>query len=190
VLADGGELTYDATRIVEVGDRGVPEWVVYRRSVGEDGPAYELRIEVLDGIPVLKDVRVTARPGGQVRVKDVKLGIAPDLDAVITYWLREVTYERGDTAGHPEADWVQRFPVSDTERRAATKAVEHARRRARRKISDNLLRKTAQAYEAATEPFKHKAVAKTFDVSDRTAQRYIEKARDAGFLPPSERARK
>jgi hypothetical protein len=46
VLPDGGELVYDWARVVPVGDRGIPETVLYRHFGESNQPAYEIRLEV------------------------------------------------------------------------------------------------------------------------------------------------
>ena len=184
LLRDGGELVWDGTRIVPVGDRGIPEVVIYRHSGDEKQPALQIEIEVRNGVPVIAKVTFTASPEGTTGVRGVKLG-SRDVDQSVGYWLTEVTYEPDpDSAG----DWVKRFPVSAAERRSAARAVERATRQTRRRMSDEQLRRVAEIYQAADPP-KHEAVARAFTVEPRTAQRYIEKAREAGFLPPSQRVK-
>jgi hypothetical protein len=184
VLPDGGELVYDWARVVPVGDRGIPETVLYRHSGNSNQPAYEIRLEVWDGVPVIAEVKVTAKreQGVHIRAKDIKLA-AVDLDSSIAYWLSEVAYQPEPTRPGRRR-WKKGYPVSAAERRDATRAVERARRETRRKMTNEHLRRVAETYKAAS-PAKHEAVARAFDVSPRTAQRYIEKARDAGLLPKS-----
>lgn len=55
----------------------------------------------------------------------------------------------------------------------------------RNKITDDLLRKTAELYLAAPDGHKHKAVREHFNVSQPAAGCYISRARDAGLIPPS-----
>lgn len=186
VLPDGGELTWDGTRIVPVGDRGLPETVMYRHSGDAKRPGLTLRIDVIDGVPRITETTFTASAaGGQIRAKELKWG-AVNLDRSVSYWLTELAYQPGDD----EHDWVKRYPVSAAERRAAAQEVERGRRPTRqRKATPQLLRQIAAAYKAAPTP-KHEHVAKTFGMSPRNAQRYIDKAREAKLLPPSERVRK
>jgi hypothetical protein len=189
VLADGGELTWnpDPARIMPVGDRGLPKTVIYRHSGDKKQPALEIEIEVRKGIPVIAKVTFTAPPEGTTGVRGVKLGTR-DIDRSVSYWLAEVAYQP-NKGGRPGHSWVKDYPVSAAERRAAARAVERATRQTRRRMSDEELRRVAEMYQGADPP-KHMAIAKAFIVTPRTAQRYIEKAREAGFLPPSERARK
>jgi hypothetical protein len=182
LLPDGGELTWDGQWIVPVGDRGLPASVIYHHSGDEKRAGLTLRIEVVDGIPEVTEMTFTkSADGGQIRPKEVKWG-AVTLDRPVTYWLSELTYQRGDEEGH---DWVKRYPVSPAERRAAVAEVKRGRRPTRqRKMTPKLLREIAAAYKAASTP-KHEKVAEVFGVTPRTGQRYIEKAREAGLLPPA-----
>lgn len=125
-------------------------------------------------------------PGGaQIRAKEIKWG-AVDLYRSIGYWLTEVAYQPGEDGD----DWVKRFPVSAAERRAIAQEVERGRRPTRlRKATPQFLREVAAAYQAAPTP-KHEHVGLALGMHARNAQRWIDKARDAGFLPPSERAHK
>lgn len=187
VLPDGSELVYDGQDIVPVGDRGLPRTVLHRRRADSRGPAHEITIEVCDGIPTIAAVKLTAENGAHIRGKDIKLSGA-GLDRLVTDWLAKVTYQPGDTAGHPDYDWVQRYPVKVAERAAATRAAARRPTR-RRRVTAELLRKVAETYKNADPP-KHEAIAIAFEVEPRTAQRYIEKAREARLLPPSDRTRK
>ena len=186
VLPDGGELVYDGReRIVEVGDRGIPEAVTYRHSGNTTRPACEVRIEVWDGVPVVAEVNLAARreEGAFIRAKDIKLGPAINLDGLIAGWLAEVAY-RPAPARPGRRGWERGWPGSATDRQATMRTIERARRQTRRRLTKGQLRTVAETYKAANPP-KHEAVALAFDVSDRTAQRYIEKAREAGLLPPT-----
>jgi hypothetical protein len=188
ILPDGGELIYDRRDIVEVGDRGIPQTVLYRHAGDEKQPAYEVKIEVWNGVPVCTEVKVLAKPEDRVpiRAKDIKL-VAAELENSISCWLSELAfkpaYRRGGKRG-----WERGWPVSAADRRAANKSVEAARRQTRRKMTDDLLAKVAETYKASSPP-KHEAIALAFDVKPRTAQRYIEKAREACLLPPTTRGK-
>jgi DNA-binding transcriptional regulator LsrR (DeoR family) len=48
-------------------------------------------------------------------------------------------------------------------------------------MTPELLAQVAETYRVATPP-RHKAIALAFDVSDRTAQRYIAHAREGGLI--------
>ena len=136
-------------------------------------------------MPVVAEVKVIAKreQGVHIQANDIKLG-AVDLDSSIAYWLSEVTYRAVDHPQRGRRGWEKGYPVSAIERRAAIRTVARARRETRRKMTNEHLRRVAETYKAAS-PAKHEAVARAFDVSPPTAQRYIEKDREAGLLPKS-----
>lgn len=184
LLRDGGEIVWDGTRIVAVGDRGLPERVVYRHSGDGKQSGLEIEITVRKGVPVTTRVTFFDPTEGTTGVRGAKLGDR-EVDQLVGLLLPEVTYQPD-----PDDDgWMKRILVDATERRAAARTIERARRQTRRRMSDEDLHRVAETYQAADPP-KHMAIAKAFFVTPRTAQRYIEKAREADFLPPSERTRK
>ena len=75
VLPDGGELIYDPRSIVAVGDRGIPRSVLYRHPGGENEPAFEVKIEVWDGVPVCTEVNVMATPDEAAALGDELKGV-------------------------------------------------------------------------------------------------------------------
>jgi hypothetical protein len=185
VLPDGGELETKGD-LVDVGDRRIPETVIYRHSGNAKRPGIEVTIEMWDGVPSVAKVVHTARrhDGVRIRTKDINLGPGLSLDRLIAGWLAEVAY-RPEPAPPGRRRSSKGWPVSADERRHVMREVEQAQ--IRRRLTIGQLRQVAKTYNAA-EPPKHEDVAKAFGVSDRTAQRYIEKARAAGLLPPSERS--
>ncbi|MGE5693991.1 MAG: hypothetical protein ACM4D3_01800 [Candidatus Sericytochromatia bacterium] len=174
ILADGSELVFSG-EFVEVGDRGLPRQVIYRRPADKRLPAVEIVMEVWDGVPEVVDVRVSADRERRValRVKDIRIGTL-DLAALVPYWLAEVAVRRDPQRGV----WLHPVQVSAAERRAAANTIDRARRR---RLSNELLEKVAVTYRAASVP-KHEAVAWAFDVSERTAQRYIAAAKRKGLI--------
>jgi hypothetical protein len=183
VLPDGGELVC-GQRVARVGDRGVPQTVTYRHSGDADQPAREVRVEIRNGIPICAELRLTANDeGAHVRAKDIKV-VAAELERSISYWLSELAYVRNQK----NTGYWRASPPSATDRRVAQEAVERARRQTRRKMSDELLARVADTVNAAPEgSAKHETVAIAFSVSPRTAQRFIAKAREAGYLPAATR---
>ncbi|WP_156737743.1 hypothetical protein [Mycobacterium sp. E735] len=179
-LPDGGELEESMrAQIVPVGDHGVPSPVVYRHGGGEGQPALELTLEVWNGVPVCTSLSMTAKPDNNVhiRAKDIKL-VATQLENSIEYWMSFLAYVR-EPAKPGRRGWKREH--SPSARRAALGTVRTARREIRRKMTDDLLRNVASTYKAVTSA-RTEAVARAFNVSHRTAQRYIEKAREAGLL--------
>jgi hypothetical protein len=171
-------------QIRPVGDRGLPSPVVYRHSGGKGQPALEVTLEVWNGVPVCTGVRMTAKPDDKIhiRAKDIKL-VATQLENSIEYWMSYLAYEPVEPATPGRRQWQRRH--SPSARSAALKTVRSARKEIRRTVTDDLLRQTADTYNAVSSA-RTEAVARAFGVSPRTAQRYIEKAREAGLLPPTE----
>ncbi len=188
VLPDGGELVINGRdALVDVGDRRIPKVVVYRHPGDTTRPACEVRLEVWDGVPVVADVKLAARreDGVAIRPRDIKLGPAVNLEGRIAGWLAEVAY-RPEPAPAGRRRSSKGSPVSDAERRHVARVVGRARRQTRRRLTTGQLRQVAEMYRTAIPP-KHEAIALAFDVQPRQAQRYIEKAREAGLLPKSGR---
>ena len=61
-------------------------------------------------------------------------------------------------------------------------AIRHARARARGGYTDEMLQEVARIYVANLDGHPTKAVREGFDVAQSTAQLYVKKARDRGFL--------
>jgi hypothetical protein len=182
ILPDGGELVYGDT-IAEVGDRGIPEHVLYRHSGDAHRPALEVAIDVVDGIPAITRVTVYADPehGVHIKAKDIKVGTV-DLDGQLSYWLTEVTYRRA-VAPFPDGrqPWYRYSQVPADERRAAMRTIAAARQPLRRRMTDELLAQVAEMYLAAPPP-KHEAIARAFPTSPRSAQRWIAEAKRRGLI--------
>lgn len=145
----------------------------YRHGGGDDQPALEIVAEVRDGAPVCTEIRLTAGDSGYVRVRDVIL-VASFLEsriedlAVIAAW--EPT-SRGS--------WSQALP--DADYRAKERSVRSARRAVRRKLTPERMAKVAEVYRTA-EGNKLAAIQAEFEVSERTAARYVTAARETGLL--------
>ncbi len=180
-LPDGGVLIY-GEEMAEVGDRGIPRHVLYRHPGDKRRPALEVAIEVRDGIPVITEVRVRADidNGVQIRAKDIKIGVVA-LDNSLTQWLSELTYRRGAERPDGSRPWWRYDQVPPDERKAAIRTIGRARGQLRRRMTDEMLTRIAETYRTAAPP-RHEAIAVAFDVSDRTAQRYIAHARQAGLI--------
>ena len=83
--------------------------------------------------------------------------------------------------------------LDDYERaaRIASKFIERQRLpRDYRVINDELLKKVAEVYRDNIHRAPTKAVAKHFGVKDRMASTYVDRARKAGYLPPTKQGQK
>lgn len=73
----------------------------------------------------------------------------------------------------------------------AQKFVDQQRRpRERRVITPSFLKSVAEVYQANIRHAPTKAVGKYFNVEGRMASTYVDKARKAGYLPPTKRGQK
>jgi hypothetical protein len=174
VLPDGGELV-SSPGYAEVGDRGIPEQVIYRRAADKRLPALMVVMEVWGGVPEVVDIRISADRDQRVplRVKDIRIGHL-DLSTAVPYWLAEVAVRRDPDRGV----WVHPVEVPPAQRRAAAADIGRVRRR---RLTDDLLTKVAVTYRAAGTP-KHEAIARAFDVSGRTALRWVAEAKARGLI--------
>ncbi|MFA7511120.1 MAG: hypothetical protein WCZ29_11625 [Mycolicibacterium vanbaalenii] len=167
--------------IEPVGDVGVPSPVICRH-LGDDGePLVELVFEVWKGVPVCAEVKISAKrdSGTHVRAKDLK-ATAARLEDDIEEWISYLAHEP-QPAPPGRRRWVRRSPAESASQRKAMRAVRTARKEVRRRMTDDHHQRVADTYRAATTA-RTEAVARAFAVSYRTAQRYIEKARQEGFI--------
>jgi hypothetical protein len=171
-LPDGGRLVY-SREIEEVGDRGLPKYVRYEHPGDHRRPAMFVDIAMIDGVPMVTEVRVLAdiEAGRPIRAKDIRVG-AVELGDVLNRWLSELAYRRSPTG------WWRYDRIPPDERRSAMTTIGSARRR---KMTPDVLKEVAELYRTAPMP-RHEAIAAAFDVDPRTAQRYIQKARQAGLI--------
>jgi hypothetical protein len=80
---------------------------------------------------------------------------------------------------------------SERARRVAAKFTERQRLpRERRMITDSHLRLVAEVYRENLRSGPTKAVGKHFGVANRMASTYVDKARKAGYLPPTKQGQK
>ncbi|MEV3905507.1 hypothetical protein AB0K11_24585 [Mycobacterium sp. NPDC050551] len=157
----------------------VPSWVQERRH-GVGGPDVVVKVAVRDGSPEIVQLSFEAQPGqGEVREKHLR---AVDVDRL---------------AADLYATFVAEFsenPSRDDEARAmrvAERFVERQRLpRDYRVLNDEVLRQVADVYRANVSHAPTKAVAKHFSVKDRMASTYVDRARKAGYLPPTKQGQK
>ena len=157
----------------------VPSWVQERRH-GVSGPDLVVKVAVRDGAPEVTDLRFLSGEGqSEVRQKHLR---AIDVDRLAT-----------DLYGVLVAEFGQN-PSRDHEARAmrvAEKFIERQRLpRDYRVLTDDVLRKVAEVYRANINYAPTKAVAKHFGLKDRMASTYVDRARKAGYLPPTKQGQK
>lgn len=161
---------------VLVGDRLIPrEIFVYVRG-GMSQPDMEMKIEVREGIPECVELILRARPDGpEIRDKDVAVIRVGD-------WLERIVA----MCSMKRSGMGFSKPVND---RTALGDITRIRTR-RPRISREHLKNVAEVYRQHFDKRPTEAVARTFDVSHRTAARYVQQARAAGHLPETDPGKK
>lgn len=181
----GSSLTLTGSGRTSVG--GVRVFEEFRMTVhGWESPEVELQMQcsVINGLP--RCTAVMFHVPGQDR--EVPAWIIRDfrLEDMI-----ENAFARASLLAGADADaWAQMRerdhslpgaamqPVADR----ARKSVRTARKAGRTRYTEGMLRRVAAVYNANIERFPTKSVGIEFDVSQTTAQTYVRKAREAGFI--------
>ena len=139
-----------------------------------------VKVAVRDGSPEVVELCFTSQPGqSEVRQKHLR---AVDLDRLATdLYAVEVT----------DADYRADPNEYGVAQRIAQKFIERQRLpRDYRVITKDLLKKVAEVYRDNIHRAPTKAVAKHFAVKDRMASTYVDRARKAGYLPPTKQGQK
>lgn len=144
----------------------------------DDGaPEVEILWSVVDGVPLCREVRVTAVDTDHEIKRSGVAGVGLDdlLDQTMKALVWNADARRIDDPGGRD------FP-DDVSQRSAARAAHQARASRKVKITDELLREVAEVYRANVEHEPTQAVAEHFDKAHRTAALYIKRAREAGHL--------
>jgi hypothetical protein len=168
-----------AQETVEMNGVQVPVWAEERRH-GVGGPDLVVKVAVRDGAPEIVELKFESGPEqGEVRQKHLR---AVDVDRLASDLYAVFVAEFGEN------------PTRDDEARAmriAEKIIERQRLpRDYRVLNDDVLRKVAEVYRQNFEHAPTKAVAKHFALKDRMASTYVDRARKAGYLPPTKQGKK
>jgi hypothetical protein len=162
---------------VEIGDRLVPQEIFVYICGGIAQPDLEMKIEVRDGIPQCVELMFRARPDGpEVRDKDLAVVRVGD-------WLEQIVAQCSLVRSGP-GTWSK--PVDD---RSALADITRSRA-GRPRISREHLKKVAEVYRRHFDKRPTEAVARAFGVKHRTAARYVQQARAAGYLPDTDPGKK
>lgn len=171
---------------VELADRSVPQRIDVHFPGIDGQPELNMRLEVLDGRPQIREMRITSvEDGREVRDKDLR---AVD----ITQWVEDIfaacamPFERN-------ADGSTTLFVKDgDEVQLESVRTVQAARSSTRSITPKLLKEAAHVYREHVDAKPIDAVAAHFNVSKRTASEWITKARSPqyGFLNPTKRGKK
>jgi len=168
------ELSFDPSDpIVPVGEHGMPKVVTVSHPGGGLEPLLRLEIQVWNGTPVCSKVELIGKSeaGAQVRVKHLKT-LAGVLEDLVEQVCVNLGFDRNGDTG-----WTTAFPLAVETQRSRRRAVSGSRR----KITRQFLERVAAVYRDAEAP-RLDAVAVEFDCSERSAARYVAKAREAGLL--------
>jgi hypothetical protein len=165
-----------------VHDRYLPTWLELTIE-GHDGPNLFRRIEVRDGRPELVAMSWWSIPGQrEIKQKDLRnLPVASILDEVYPAFVIHVDHVNEQAlvaAGDSPAFY------------AAQRFVENIRGPGHRAITDELLKKVAEVYRRNIDRAPTQAVARSFGVKSRMASTYVDRARRAGYLPPTRQGQK
>ncbi|MBX7451934.1 hypothetical protein GR927_28425 [Mycolicibacterium sp. 3033] len=187
----------DETELLE--DVEVPRSIELTTSGGADPDMY-VRVELRDGSPVLAELSWKSGPHqGEIRQKHLR---QTDVAKLVTdLVVSTISRERGmSTAALSErllADDVDVETVMELKRLkrqsqdAARRFVERQRLpRERRVMTDEFLLKVAEVYRENIDGAPTKVVGETFGVQPRMASKYVDRARQKGFLPPTVRGQK
>jgi hypothetical protein len=176
-----GKATFLIGSLTPIGSTGVqvPSEVDVDFSRDRSAPIRTLKIEVRDGIPRCTEIRLAARPDGRE--------LRPsDLEAIdLANWTSDILSE---CSFQITPDGL----VSRAGDRDSFKAIEHAQKAGRRKITPERLQRVADVYRAHVHAKPIDAICDEFDVSYRTAARYVELCRSDEFqlLPKTHKGKR
>jgi hypothetical protein len=161
-----------------VGDHGVIVPIEVKIEGEDGGPTTLMTFDVVGGRLECRQVHVTASDGGrEVRKSDLRaIAIDDARDNVMTTWSAPWETTQGGTTMRPHGY----LPGDEAGNRAARRSLDRARRR----LTDDDLRRVAEIYQQDTKGAPTRAVAEAFGVAHRTATLYVQRARRAGLLPP------
>jgi hypothetical protein len=173
-----------------VEDRLVPEWVNFKWKF-PPAPTIIGRVEVRSGVPqCVKLAFISDSSDHEIRQSDLRSieinSLVIDLMAGFSIHVDqsdpEVTAFRGGLPGTdgPGGTYT-----------AARRFMERQRKGpGLRDITPELLERVAEVYRANIDRAPTEAVAKTFGVKQRMASTYVQRARTAGYLPPTKQGKK
>ncbi len=150
------------------------EWTVVGWGERErdlpDGVNVEMSMRVADGVPHCVSLTfLSTRPEAGVPASVVR-------DFKLEDWIERAC--RTSPLSRYTDD-LERVEMSDA---AELRAIRQARARARGGYTDDLLQEVARVYTVNVDRHPTKAVREAFDVAHSTAQLYVKKARERGFL--------
>ena len=171
-----GRATY-GDDLSTAGDRIVPSEIFVEIQGGLSQPDLSMKIEVRQGVPVCTEVCLRSRPDGpEVREKDLAQIRLSWLDQIVAQASMKFT----GVPGQWGSGWGK--PVDDKSALADIRRIRSGRSRS---VSQERLSKVAEIYREHVNDRPTQAVSRAFDVSHRTAARYVQQSRELGLLPPT-----
>jgi hypothetical protein len=160
----------------------IPTWIEFV-TFGSGDPDTLIRVELRDGTPQVVRLAWTAQPG-QTEIKQKHLR-AIEIEGFATALVAAAT------AQYDPGTRELRSSTDDRFFNVASKFVERQRLpRELRVITDSFLQAVAEVYRRNIGHAPTQAVAKTFGVRSRMASQYVDRARNAGHLPPTSQGKK
>ena len=164
--------------VVVIGDRAVPR-LIHVTFPGAGGqPSLNFTIDSSSGVPRCTRLSMETVEGGrEVRTTDLRaIELANWIEKIVPLFSGQARHEDG----HLHVAFAHGLK-SEGEARDVVRQLRRAQRADRRKFDDDFLRKVADTYRS--DPVRlAQAVELAFDVSIRTAHRYIGAARERGLL--------
>ncbi len=159
----------------------IPTWIE-QRQLGGSGPDTFIRVELRDGSPQV--VQLSFSSGQQQNEVQQKHLRSVDVDRLATDllapWIAEEFTEPG--ASRDEYERAERIAIKFLERQRLPREY--------RVITHDFLKSVGEVYRQNISHAPTKAVAKAFGVKDRMASTYVDRARKAGYLPPTKQGQK
>jgi hypothetical protein len=167
----------DPRDTVALGDRTAPRQVGVTLALDPEEVTYTFALEVVDGRPSCRELRVVAHEGGRgIRQADLAALRVEDLVASAY----AIASRREDESA---LDTFTGLP-------AVAKTISEATGPKYRTMSPQHLERVAQVYAADTTGRPTQHVAESYGIPHPTAARWVQKARAAGHLPRTVKGRK
>lgn len=162
-------------KLVPVGDVFLPEELRVDGRVGPSGPTFAVVIIVSGGVPRCTQVELRESPEcPEVRARDLA---AVRLEDVLEAATSLAAFREDDDGT------MRRVSQARPDRNADIQTIRAARSQTRRKVTPEVLAEVADLYRAYFDDSPIERIATAFQVSERTAARYVQLCRRDGRLP-------
>jgi len=165
----------------------MPTWVTVTYCPNDGQPSLMIRLETRHGRPQLVGLSLSADDDErEIREGDLRNLERVGIDTIVRDVLALVTFQLApDDKGR-----LTVVPDNDASYTETLDLIHNLRKgRAIRTMTPAFLKRVAKVYKEHPET-PRRAVANVFEVTDRTASKYIGLARDKGYIPPPKRGRR